>query len=497
MKLYRHQQDALDSITKTIEAGERSGLVVMPTGTGKTVMFTMLARTLSWTTLVLVHRDELIQQAHETFRNVYPGATVGIVKAQRNEWNGYDVVIASVQSLHKNRLESIPRKTFKLIIVDEAHHAPANTWKTVLSYFNVRFVLGVTATPERSDGNGLVPIFGETPVYSYDLRQAIEDNRLCRLRQFKVESYADLDKVAVRAGDFAERQLGQTVNTLARNRVVLEAYQAHASERQAVAFCAGVDHAQALARMLQRAGIKAACITGETPLEKRRSILSDFRSRRIRVVTNCAVLTEGFDDPSISCILMARPTKSKLLYTQCIGRGLRKLKDKPDCLVLDFVDNCTRHKLVTVLHLLGAPDADDACGKDIFKVVDRDRTRAERRNARARVEPLQWRASEVCPWPSMPSLEGYVPSGPEDNEPVTSKQLKRITHFRLKPKCRLTVGEARYLLRQARNLDRTYPLPATSKQKYFLRRRRLWRDGMTRREAHKAIGRFMVLHKAS
>ena len=143
----------------------------------------------------------------------------------------------------------------------------------------------------------------------------------------------------------------------------------------------------------------AATVTGNTPRDERRQLLRDFAAGDIRVMGNCAVLTEGFNDPAIGCVLMARPTCSRPLYMQCVGRGLRLAPGKTHCLVLDFVDNSKRHKLITVLDLLGAPTATNANGADVLHVVDADIERAEAEHVIQSTMPLQWRLASVCPWP--------------------------------------------------------------------------------------------------
>ncbi len=379
-------------------------------------------------------------------------------------------------------------------MADEAHHAIAPSWAAVLDYFAADFTLGVTATPERADGKGLAERFGEKPLYVYPLRQAIEDDQLSRLVQYCIETSATLDGVAYRAGDFATSELSAAVNTLGRNQVVVEAYQKHAPERRALAFTVDVQHARDLCAAFNNENITAAVVTGETPLDERRQILADFAAGEIMVVTNCAVLTEGFDDRGISAVLMARPTCSRGLYTQCIGRGLRKADGKADCLVLDFVDNSRRHKLVTLLSLLGAPHARNADGRDVLQVVDTDRAEAERRREIGKQHPLRWRLTRVCPWPAVPDLTGYVPAEHWHRDHATGKQIEYLMRFGLggvddKVPCGLTKGEASYLIDRSLELEAAHPVPATSNQRCFLARLGQWQDDMTKREAQRLIGK--------
>jgi len=217
---------------------------------------------------------------------------------------------------------------------DEAHHAAAPSWQAVLDHFQPDFTLGVSATLERHDGKSLER-FGVEPIYTYPLRQAIEDRWLCRLRQYAVETRESLDSVGWRYGDFAEGELSRAVNTERRNQCVLDAYRLHASSRRALAFCVDVAHAEDLASTFRNfAGIQAVAVSGSMPIQERRETLDRFAAGKIQVVTNCAVLTEGFDDVGIEAVLMARPTASRPLYTQCIGRGLRIAPGKKNLLGL-------------------------------------------------------------------------------------------------------------------------------------------------------------------
>ena len=469
MNLYPHQVAALAAVKSYIKSDHTAGLIGMPTGTGKTVIFCTLGHDLGWPTLILVHRDELVTQTIDTLEWVWPAASAGVIKAERNEWCGHDAVVASVASLHGGRLKRMPRDRFGLIVVDEAHHATADSWVRVLDYFDSRFILGCTATPERFDGRSLADRFGDKALFTYQLRDAIEDGQLARLTQYQIHTDASLDGVAYRMGDYAEGELARAVNTPARNRVIVEAFQGHASSRRAIAFCVDVQHGRDLAKAFRDAGIRAECVTGATPIDERRQLLADFAAGKIRVMANCQVLTEGFDDPSVDCILMARPTASRGLYTQCIGRGLRKFPGKSDCLVLDITDNSTKHKLVTVLDLLGAGQATDAAGGDVLEAVDDDIHRAEQSRVIARRQVLTWRLEHVCPWPELPTLRGYVPIAPWHNDAATTKQVDYINKFGLAIDRELTKGECGWLIDRALQYEAAFPTPATYKQQRCLR----------------------------
>ncbi len=298
-----------------------------------------------------------------------------------------------------------------------------------------------------------------------------------------------LDGVTYRCGDFADGELSRTVNTKARNKVVVDAYREHATGRRAIAFTVDVAHAHDLCKAFTDDGIRAASVTGTTPRDERRQILADFASGKIDVVTNCAVLTEGFDDPGVSCLLMARPTASRPLYTQCVGRGLRQAPGKSDCLILDITDNSERHKLVTVLDLFGKPQSRNAAG-DVMDYMDAEQSRAEQLRLVETSHPLTWSLRSVCPWPELPSLKGYVPSASWHWAPASEKQADYLRRFGLDIGRKLTKGEASHLIDRARDYEAAFPSPATSKQVWRLKREGIWREGITKCEASKLIGQL-------
>jgi len=495
IKLRPYQTAAIRITLDAIDSGQTSGAWSMPTGCGKTVTFAALSGWLRRRTLILVHRDELVTQTLETVGMMFPSCPVGVVKAELNEWEtnaaGEDpsLVVASIQSLHARRLLEIPPNRFGLIVADEAHHAAAPSWQAVLDHFQAGFTLGVSATLTRHDGKGLER-FGREPIYSYPLRQAIEDRWLCGLRQYAVETRESLDSVGWRCGDFADGELSRAVNTERRNRCIVDAYRLNASGRRALAFCVDVAHAEDLASTFQDfAGIKAVAVSGSTPIQERREILRRFASEEIQVVTNCAVLTEGFDDPGIGAVLMARPTASRPLYTQCIGRGLRTAPGKSDCLILDFVD-ASQHKLVDVLDLMGATSIQDANGGDVLQVVDEDRRQAEVEARIASQRPLCWRLKAVCPWPDVPDLHGYTPRMTWETAPATKKQIRFLKAFGLDITRGITKGEASFLIHRSLELEAAHPIPPTRAQRWRLEQEGLWRDGLSKREAVRLLAGF-------
>ncbi|HWH70349.1 MAG TPA: DEAD/DEAH box helicase, partial [Candidatus Sulfotelmatobacter sp.] len=305
-------------------------LLTCATGLGKTVIFCHTAKAMNARTLILAHRDELCSQAAVKMEAIWPEAGVGIVKADKNQVLA-QVVVASVQTLARpERLAQMPR--FDLIIVDEAHHAPAKTYRDILKALGAwepdgPLVVGVTATPKRADDLGLDSVFQKV-AYSKGLLEGIREGYLTDLVGKRIKADLDLSGIKLVAGDYDERQLAQAVNREAFNNLVVEAYKREAPGRLAVVFTCSVEHAQAVAEAFCAAGIPAAHVDGEMKESKRKAVLDDFHHGRLRVITNCQLLTEGWDEPAIDCVIMARPTRSQTLYIQAVGRGARPFPGK-------------------------------------------------------------------------------------------------------------------------------------------------------------------------
>jgi superfamily II DNA or RNA helicase len=339
MELRPYQHEAVDAIARE-HARVRSTLLVLATGLGKTVTFAAIARDVAaqgGQTLVLAHRSELLEQAAATLRRL--GLRAGIEQGPRSvgPLERPDAIVASVQSLQRRRLAAYPRDAFRLVVVDEAAHATADSYRAILDYFAPAKVLGVTATPDRGDGVGLRAVF-DSVAYRLELRDGIKAGWLAPLevRAVQVESL-DLSKVKVRAGELAAEELEAE---LLRDGVLHEVagpLVELAAGRQTLVFCIGVAQSHALADVLRTRGVAAAAVDGGMSATARAAVLDDYRARRTSVVCNAMLWTEGFDDPATSCIALVRPTGSRALVAQMIGRGTRTHADKRNCLVLDFV----------------------------------------------------------------------------------------------------------------------------------------------------------------
>ena len=349
-----YQQDAIEAVQPLFTPPRpKRGLISLATGLGKTVIFSEVAKHHPHRVLVLAHRDELIQQAIEKLREQIPTErTIGCVMAQTDEKDA-DIVVASVQTLRLPRLKRTwDPGTFSLIIVDEAHHAAAPSYQSIFDYLQPDVLLGVTATPYRSDRVTLAKTFDRL-LYHLGIREGIRDHWLVDLRPYRIHTDSDLDAVHTQGGDLADGELADAIDTPERNRMIVQATQDYAAQRPFIAFTANVAHAQHLAEAYQHAGIATAWIHADTPRDERRSTLEAFKAGTIQGIANCGIFTEGFDAPWVQAIILARPTKSLPLFTQMVGRGTRPHPGKTDCVILDAVDNTRRQHIMSITDLIG------------------------------------------------------------------------------------------------------------------------------------------------
>ncbi|MDP9949153.1 MULTISPECIES: DEAD/DEAH box helicase [Streptomyces] len=374
-----YQVKAIDALTAGWAVSNNNRLaVVLPTGAGKTVVFAnlisgMLNQLNGRRALVIAHSKELIDQAAEKIRAVRPDLRVGIVKAQFNDHHDVDVIVASIQTLAVERR----RKAIQdigLIIVDECHHAAARTYMETLEHFGAWRgvpVAGFTATMTRQNG-GLAEVWEEV-VFTLDILDMIRDGYLVDVRGKRVVVEGlNLDKVKTRNGDLADGQLGQALDDSGAADVVADAYKEFASDRPGVVFTPTVATAQTMADAFNDAGIPAATIWGDMPKEARQTALKWYENGDVQVLTNCMVLTEGFDAPWTSCVVIARPTKSPGLYCQMVGRGLRLHEGKQSALVLDVLGASTRHKLASIVDLTGKDVSAPKEGQSLGEASDED-----------------------------------------------------------------------------------------------------------------------------
>lgn len=377
--LRSYQRQCLEAIEKAYYRGVRRQLVCLPTGAGKTVVFAHLPQHLRMKKrmLVLAHREELLDQAVDKFRRANPDLRVGVEQAERRASDDDQVVVASVQTLGREgagRLARFAPEAFSILIVDEAHHAVAESYRRVIAHFGLfapdtrKLLVGVTATPRRGDDRGLDEVFQEI-VYRKTIREMIEARVLCEIAGWRVETSTSLDGVATRLGDFVQRQLADRVNVAARNRLIVDAWREKLEGKRTLAFCVDVQHAIDLAAEFRSDGVACLPVWGDMPRDQRVEALAAFSRGDVKVLTNCNVLTEGYDEPLVEGILLAKPTKSALLYAQMVGRGLRIAPSKEGLTVIDIVDNTRKHSLVSLPTLFGLPEKFDLSGKDVLETA--------------------------------------------------------------------------------------------------------------------------------
>jgi len=368
IQLRGYQIEAVEAVEAAFQRGVHRPLVNMPTGAGKTVVLAEIVRRRPGRALVIAHRDELLDQAAAKIRMINPGADVGIVKAAQDDV-GAQVVVASVQTLAcRKRLDRLG-SDFATVIIDEAHHSVAPTYRRVLEHCagSDSLVLGVTATPDRGDGVGLDRVFDEI-VFSLTMPEMICRGYLADLRAVQIRFDLDLSSVAVRCGDYVAADAGRALLRAHGPQIVAQAYRKYAEGRRGIIFTPTVTVARQMAAALTEVGVRAESLDGTTSPDFRRGILGRLRSGETEVVTNCAVLTEGFDEPAVDCIVIARPTMSSSLYCQMIGRGTRRSPGKLDCLVLDIVGIASRLDVVTLASLAGV-DSEELAVKPVTELL--------------------------------------------------------------------------------------------------------------------------------
>lgn len=372
LQLRPYQQEALQSVVSFADKGIVRQLVVLPTGAGKTVIFSHLPqfKQNSLPMLVLAHREELLHQAKDKISWSNPDISIEI--EQGDNYAGYaDVVIASVPTLGRSqstRIEKYPKDYFKSIVIDEAHHAAAPSYRRIIDYFSTEFILGVTATPQRSDSVRLTDVFQEI-VYYKTIQDLIEDGYLSPLVGYRIKTDTDISGVETNDGDYVQAQLQDAIDNPSRNATIVAAYNDLVPNAKAIVFAAGIRHANNLALSFRQAQIETEVILGDTDSDARRNILENFANGKTRVLINVGVLTEGFDEPSVEAILLARPTRSTLLYTQIVGRGTRLYEGKPHCTILDFADTTKGRKPIGLPSLLGLPPEFDLQGQSLTDVA--------------------------------------------------------------------------------------------------------------------------------
>ena len=342
MNLRPYQQQAVDELRGAYAQGARSPLFVLPTGGGKTFTFVYVGQSAvarGNRVLILVHRQELLMQASRSLTAM--GVRHGLI-ARGHVTTGDQVQVASVQTLIRRLGKH--RYHFDLIIVDEAHHAIAGSWRKIIDALPQARVLGVTATPIRSDGKGLRDVF-DTMVTGPTVQQLIDMGHLVRPVVYAPPTQLDLAGVKRRMGDFDQAELGKRVDKPTITGSAVEHYRKLCDRQPAIAFCVSVAHAQHVAADFRSAGYQAKAIDGSMPDAERKQAIEDLGAGRLHVLTSCDIISEGTDIPVVAAAILLRPTQSMGLFIQQVGRALRPAPGKDRAIILDHVGNCMRHGL--------------------------------------------------------------------------------------------------------------------------------------------------------
>jgi superfamily II DNA or RNA helicase len=347
LELRTHQQETLDNLAELREEYCTMALIADAQGTGKTTTAVLDAKRMGLPTLLMAHTLELLEQAERRFKELWPERKVQRI-TDFNDIDQSDIVVASIQGMYLN-LDKFKADQFGYIIIDEAHHAAAESYRKVINYFSPGFLLGLTATPERHDQESIMDIF-KNEAHRLDLKTAVEIGELVPIRCVRIKTNIDFTKVKFRGVTYNYRDLDERIHIPDRNLLIVNTYLSHVPNRKAVVFCASVKHAKVVAQMFIDAGVAASSVDGRMKRQDREAVLEAYRKKEVKVLCACDILNEGWDSPETEVLFMARPTLSNVIYLQQLGRGTRKASGKDCLLVFDFIDNTTRYNHSVNLH---------------------------------------------------------------------------------------------------------------------------------------------------
>ncbi len=336
--LRSYQQEAINTMIEQFEKQNKQ-LCVLPTGSGKTVIFSRLIGELRLKTLIIAHTRELIDQVISTMRRECP-ELITEKYSSRKRINS-DVLVCTIQSaIKKGTLDALNKSGFDFLVIDECHRSAAEGYKRVILElgFHKKKMLGVTATPFRTDKKSIYDIFG-LATYSIPLINMIQDGHLVDLIGYRVKTKISIKSIRKAGGDFISSKLSPVINVKNRNELIVREYLNLCPVEKAIAFCCSVKHAIDLKQSFLEQGIPCEAVYGDMSRSLRAKTFERFKHGDLKVLTNCNLLTEGFDEPSVTSLLMARPTCSKALYIQMIGRGLRLFPGKENCKIIEFTDS--------------------------------------------------------------------------------------------------------------------------------------------------------------
>lgn len=448
MQLRPYQEEARAKVQQEWKEGRKRTLLVLPTGCGKTIVFSKIIEDrvkMGERVLVLAHRSELLEQASDKLKTA-TGLGTALEKAENTSigtW--FRVVVGSVQTMQREkRLSKFPDDHFDTIVIDEAHHAISDGYQRVLEHFKDANVLGVTATPDRGDMRNLGSYF-DSLAYEYPLVDAIKSGYLSKITAITIPLELDLSTVSQQAGDFKASEIGTALDPYLEQ--IADEMVKQCKNRKTVVFLPLVKTSQKFRDILNEKGFRAAEVNGES--KDRAEILEDFDKDKYNVLCNSMLLTEGWDCPTVDCVVVLRPTKVRALYSQMVGRGTRLAPGKENLLLLDFLWHTERHELCRPAHLIASSpevakkmtenmaedtevefsllEAEEQAGKDV--VAEREEALAkqlaeQRRKKRKLVDPLQFEMSIQAE-----DLADYVPSFGWEMAPPSEKQLKALEKF--------------------------------------------------------------------
>lgn len=452
MKLRPYQQESKEAIFSQWDEGIHKTLLVLPTGCGKTIVFAKVTEQCVQNgdrVLILAHRGELLEQAADKIAKA-TGLGCATEKAEETclgSW--FRIVVGSVQTLMRaKRLSQFPEDYFHTIIIDEAHHSISDSYQRVLQHFPDAKVLGVTATPDRGDMKNLGSVF-ESLAYEYTLPKAIKEGYLSPIKAVTIPLTMDLTGVGTQGGDYKIGDLGTALDPYLYN--IAEEMQKYCADKKTVVFLPLVKTSQKFKDILNEKGFRAAEVNGES--QDRAEILQDFENDKYNVLCNSMLLTEGWDCPSVDCIVVLRPTKVRSLYCQMVGRGTRLFQGKDHLLLLDFLWHTEKHELCHPAHLIceneevaqkmtenlekdaGCPmdieEAEKTAAEDV--VAQREEALAKqlaemKHRKKKLVDPLQFEMSIQAE-----DLSGYVPAFGWEMAPPSDKQKKTLEKLGIMP----------------------------------------------------------------
>lgn len=460
-----YQEEARRAVEDTWINGTKRTLLVLPTGCGKTIVFAKIAEDMvrkGNRVLILAHRSELLQQAADKIQKA-TGLICSVEKAEETSVGSwYMITTGSIQTMQReSRLNKFDQEHFPVIIVDEAHHCISAGYQKVLRYFEKSMVLGVTATPDRGDMRNLGEYF-ETLAYEYTLPKAIKEGYLTPIKALTVPLSIDISQVGMQSGDFSSGEVGNALDPYLE-QIANEMIQ-YCKDRKTVVFLPLVKTSQKFTEILNNKGFQAAEVNGNS--EDREEVLRDFDKGKYNVLCNSMLLTEGWDCPSVDCVIVLRPTKVRALYSQMVGRGTRLYPGKEELLLIDFLWHTERHELCHPANLIcedaevakkltknledkagvaiDLEEAEKTASEDV--VAQREEALAKqleemKRRKKRLVDPLQFEMSIQAE-----DLAGYIPTFGWEAAPASQKQISTLEKLGICPDEIENAGKAKKLL---------------------------------------------------